>query len=243
MLNLDKQEHLRLRYKTSIRPGYQLGLDVYRSRMAAQITHETYILDLGCGPAGLVAEHRDQAALIVGMDQYLTNFSEFDGQFEIDHLAEGDGEKIPFADMTFDLVTSSWVLEHLRDPQRVMDEVVRVLKPGGRFLFITPNALNYVVVLRRLVPEARSKGLVKLIYDRDEDFINPTFYRMNTPQQVIAIAQQAGLKPVVVETISDPTYLAFNEMLFQASIIIERLMLAVFPNGAVHLIGEFEKPR
>jgi uncharacterized protein YbaR (Trm112 family) len=43
----------------------------------------------------------------------------------------GDGLALPFADACFDLVLSQAVLEHVPDPQRAVDEIVRVLKPGG----------------------------------------------------------------------------------------------------------------
>jgi len=43
----------------------------------------------------------------------------------------GDGLDLAFADDSFDLVLSQAVLEHVPDPQRVVDELERVLKPGG----------------------------------------------------------------------------------------------------------------
>jgi glycosyltransferase involved in cell wall biosynthesis/SAM-dependent methyltransferase/uncharacterized protein YbaR (Trm112 family) len=44
----------------------------------------------------------------------------------------GDGLCLPFADDSFDLIMSQAVLEHVPDPQRAVDEMTRVLKPGGR---------------------------------------------------------------------------------------------------------------
>ncbi len=242
MLNLDQQERLRDRYKTDIVPGHRMGLDVYRDWLDAAVSPQTRLLDVGCGPAGLVAQYDEQAALVVGADQHLTAFTEFDGAFGVRNLAESDMVALPFADGAFDVVTCSWVLEHLPRPQASMNEVARVLAPGGCFLFITPNALNYVVGLRRLVPTLLSKRLVKAIYDRDEDFINPTYYRMNTPATVEQICVGAGLQRDALETISDPTYLALNEGLFQASILLERVLEAVYPQGRVHLVGRYRKP-
>lgn len=42
-----------------------------------------------------------------------------------------DGHDLPFAEATFDGVLTQWVLEHVLDPWRVVDEIHRVLKPGG----------------------------------------------------------------------------------------------------------------
>ncbi len=49
------------------------------------------------------------------------------------------GEQLDFADNTFDIVFTNEVLEHVDDDRRVVEEIVRVLKPGGKFICFTPN--------------------------------------------------------------------------------------------------------
>lgn len=51
-------------------------------------------------------------------------------------LAHGVGEALPLADNVADAVVSTLTLCSVRDPARTLAEVVRVLKPGGRFLFL-----------------------------------------------------------------------------------------------------------
>lgn len=53
------------------------------------------------------------------------------------------GESLPFADQSFDIIYSSYVLEHVQDPVKVLTECVRVLKPGGFAIFELPNHLSY----------------------------------------------------------------------------------------------------
>lgn len=53
------------------------------------------------------------------------------------------GENLPFPDNSFDIVYSTNVLEHVDDPEKVLKEAVRVLKPGGTLLFIYPNYHSY----------------------------------------------------------------------------------------------------
>ena len=48
------------------------------------------------------------------------------------------GEQLPFADNSFEIVLSDNVIDHARDPLRIVDEIVRVLKPGG-VLYFTVN--------------------------------------------------------------------------------------------------------
>ena len=50
----------------------------------------------------------------------------------------GSAYKLPFNDNTFDLVICSEVLEHLHEYKEAVDEVYRVLKPGGKFLASVP---------------------------------------------------------------------------------------------------------
>lgn len=46
-------------------------------------------------------------------------------------LAAGDGTRLPFADATFDVVSTRFVLQHLVDPAAAVAEMVRVVRPGG----------------------------------------------------------------------------------------------------------------
>lgn len=50
-----------------------------------------------------------------------------------------DGMELPFADASFDVVLLIAVLEHVRCPERIMEEACRVLKPGGKAAILTPN--------------------------------------------------------------------------------------------------------
>lgn len=54
-------------------------------------------------------------------------------------IVDAKGENIPFPDNSFDVVFSSTVLEHTDDPWRVLDEAIRVLRPGGYLQFVFPN--------------------------------------------------------------------------------------------------------
>jgi ubiquinone/menaquinone biosynthesis C-methylase UbiE len=60
-----------------------------------------------------------------------------------DRITSAFGENLPFEDNSFDIVYSSNVLEHVQDPERVVQEAIRVLKPGGVLHFEFPNFLSY----------------------------------------------------------------------------------------------------
>lgn len=237
MFTLDRQERVRARYK-ALKPGYRPALELYHDLIDALVTEETRLLDAGSGPGGLVKAFVPRAKRVIGVDRYVSSFAD---QLEIPYGVEGDLAALPFADGSFDVITCSWVLEHLADPLRVFAEFCRVLRPGGHLLFITPNKNNYVVLLRRLVPSGISQRVVHAIYARDEHFINPTYYRANTEHDLDRPLRAAGLHPVRFEYVSDPSYLAFNEPLFRVSVLIEGLLDRFSPKSRVHLVGVYRK--
>ena len=50
-----------------------------------------------------------------------------------------DGQSLPFRDASFDAVIATEVIEHVRYPYRLLEEIRRVLRPSGRVLLSTPN--------------------------------------------------------------------------------------------------------
>lgn len=108
------------------------------------------------------------------------------------------GEKLPFADETFEIVYSSNVLEHTNHPDVVLEEAVRVLKPGGVLHFEMPNYLAYFeghyLVLQ---PPILWKGLlpfwVKTVCRRDPHFATTLRTEIN-PLWVKKVLKKLGAK-------------------------------------------------
>jgi ubiquinone/menaquinone biosynthesis C-methylase UbiE len=73
-----------------------------------------------------------------------------------------DAERLSFADDTFDIVYSHGVLHHTPDTQRAIDEVWRVLKPGGRAIIMLyhKNSFNYYI---RIMGYMRFRVLVEVL--------------------------------------------------------------------------------
>jgi len=90
------------------------------------------VLDLGCGAGGSVDvfRARDPKVQWVGLDvpgsPEARERTRSDARFE-----SFDGVSMPFEDGAFELVYCKQVLEHVRDPKRLLAEVRRVLVPGG----------------------------------------------------------------------------------------------------------------
>ena len=113
------------------------------------------ILDLGAGPGYLswkLSEWLDKRGQPT--EQILVPCDLFPQHFEYDrlHCVEADfNGPLPFDDASFDVVVSMEVIEHLPDQLRFMNEIARILKPGGRAIITTPNVLNAPSRLRYLI--------------------------------------------------------------------------------------------
>jgi len=99
------------------------------------------VLEVGCGTgffllnlklAGVV-EHGHVTDLSPGMVEVAQRNASRLG-FEVEGRV-ADAERIPYDDGTFDLVVGHAVLHHIPDVEQSLREVLRVLKPGGRFVF------------------------------------------------------------------------------------------------------------
>lgn len=104
---------------------------------------ECQMLDVGCGwEARLLREVEPYIAHGTGVD-----FKAPDVQTEkIRTLQATLDKKLPFDDASFDVVTMLAVLEHLAEPEAIVFEVNRVLKPGGVFVGTVPSTWSKPVL-------------------------------------------------------------------------------------------------
>jgi SAM-dependent methyltransferase len=98
-------------------------------------------------------------------------------------------------DASIDLVHAKWVVEHLEDPARDFREVARVLKPGGKFVLLTPNAASIFTVLSTAIPYRLKQYLKHLMFGVHEEDTFRTWYRANTRAALDRVATEAGLVP------------------------------------------------
>ncbi len=82
-------------------------------------------------------------------------------------LIRGDAVELPFADASFDRVMSICAIEHFDDGARALDEIARVLAPGGE-LVMSADALTLAERWPRLYQAHRERYHVKRTYSRDE---------------------------------------------------------------------------
>ncbi len=101
------------------------------------------VLDIGCGGGFMSEALAKQGAIVTGIDpsdlaiEAARKHAQSEG-LKIDYQI-GTGETLPFASASFDYVVIVDVLEHVKSVSCVINEIRRVLKPGGILLFDTIN--------------------------------------------------------------------------------------------------------
>ncbi|HXM32092.1 MAG TPA: class I SAM-dependent methyltransferase [Chthoniobacterales bacterium] len=112
------------------------------------------ILDVGCGHGHwlmTLMQHVIEPKMVQGIDkenEWVWRAKEaFSKAFPTisSDFTTGNAESLDIADNSFDVVTCQTLLMHLAMPQRALQEMIRVLKPGGILICIEPNNfLNYI---------------------------------------------------------------------------------------------------
>jgi 2-polyprenyl-6-hydroxyphenyl methylase / 3-demethylubiquinone-9 3-methyltransferase len=120
--------------------------------IAAQLgTCACDVLDLACGAGFLSNYLAERGHRVTGLDQSAESLAvaaERDAAGTVSYRV-GDAIALPFPDASFDVVCAMDLLEHVEDPDRVIAEIGRVLRPGGLFFFHTFNRTwqaNLVVI-------------------------------------------------------------------------------------------------
>jgi len=236
MLTLERQNVYRERLR-ALQPGWRPATEVYEATIRQYLRPGARLLDAGCGRGGVVEQLEGTGRWMVGIDP--------DTRSLLEHRlgmprAAAFLDQLPFRSASFDLVISSWTLEHLSRPAAAFAEAARVLRPGGHLITLAPNGRHPITLLNRLLAwaEPLQARLVPRLYGRAEEDAFPVHYRANSLGRLRQLGAAAGLTPIAIQTISDPTYLAFNETFFALSRKMERLLPAA---AWVHIVADFVK--
>jgi SAM-dependent methyltransferase len=142
-----------------------VDFDGYRGKM---------VLEVGCGAGTDLVRFAKGGAQVSGVDlssSAITLARQNFAQQGLDaDLREADGEHLPFADASFDLVYAHGVVQYTADPQALVNECRRVLKTGGEAVFQVYNRISWLNALSKLmkVPLEHDDAPVLLKYSAGE---------------------------------------------------------------------------
>jgi SAM-dependent methyltransferase len=136
------------------------------------------VLDVGCGNGYVLYQYARNGATVAGVDLTRTAVELSRRRFALGGLPgkfhEVDGNNLPFPDNHFDIVCSMGVLHHISNPRPMVDEMFRILKPGGRLIVMLYHRYSWknlvLLRLRRLLdPRYRGKTQQEALNMNDGD--------------------------------------------------------------------------
>jgi ubiquinone/menaquinone biosynthesis C-methylase UbiE len=150
-------------------------------------------LDAGCGSGAwlfpLAGRLSNNGGSVVGLDMsegMLSDIKDEAGKYSNVELCVGNVKDLQFADESFDLVMANFMLYHVPDIHKALQELKRVLKPGGIFMAATNSQFSmeslweiHVECQRKAgIPEEivlRSVPKVRFSLENGSDFLRPHF--------------------------------------------------------------------
>ena len=115
-------------------------------RHALLYAYGRQVLDLGCGTgygAHYLASYGARQVVAVDVDPVALDYARQAYDHPRVEYQRCDGQRLPYADASFDFVFSSQAIEHVPDPEAFLREINRLLKQNGACLIITPNRLLF----------------------------------------------------------------------------------------------------
>jgi len=155
------------------------------------------ILDVGCGNGRDLRVYAGLRLRATGIDFSMGMLRDAQRQLIARGSAEGvaliraDATRLPIADGVFDKVACSEVIEHVPDPLGLVEELHRVLKPGGRVVVTTPNRVSLYGAYRQVERAWRSARRTTGAYGGQASAEHPCD-EWKTTREVVKLLRRAG---------------------------------------------------
>lgn len=170
---------------------------IEKIRQHRLLDNKTKVLDVGCGAGFLSNELAKHGLQVTGVDlseESLKIAAKHDHTKSV-HYQSADAYHLPFANATFDVLTAMDFLEHVEQPDSVIKEFSRVLKPGGLFIFHTfnRNPLAHLVIIKLV--EWLVKNTPKNLHVI-QLFITPHELKKYCLDAELIVQEMIGIKPI-----------------------------------------------
>jgi SAM-dependent methyltransferase len=178
------------------------------------------ILEIGAGPSNNTSDYLKTLGELHGIDvdaEVLENTAL--------ETAAVFVERFPFSDNSFDTCVSNYVCEHLADPDAHLREAWRVLRPGGAYVFRTPNRFHYTSIVSGLTPHSFHVKTANKLRAIDGHDPYPTWYGFNSRRKIITLARSAGFEVERLRLVEkEPSYGMSSRALFLIFTAYERVV-------------------
>ena len=138
--NVDGIDYLDVTYDEKDKPRTDFPFNLAKRIVDKfDLKNNNKILDVGCGRCEVLTAFGQLGLDISGVDasERISSFAP-KGISKLEIL-DFSKEDFPFSDNEFDVIFTKSVIEHIHDPTHFMKEILRILKPGGIFISLTPE--------------------------------------------------------------------------------------------------------
>lgn len=206
--------------------GAEHPYDAFEREVAGALRPQGTLVDAGCGrTAPILAKFRGRAGRLIGIDVI-----DFTQRLDGIELYRRDLAATGLESGSVDIVMARSVMEHVSHPLAAYAEVARVLRPGGRFIFLTANLWDYASLIAAAVPNRLHPWIVAHTEGRREEDVFPIVYQTNTRRAIRRAAAASSLRLERFEYLGQyPAYFMFNSALFLLATGYERMISALRP--------------
>ncbi len=206
------------------------GTIAFYLRTQSLVSKDSVVVDLGCGRGEAqedavairrqLREFRGKVRRVIGLDVDPVG-SENPLIDEFRQITDQSAWPLPSGEV--DLCIRDYVLEHIERPDEFMQEVFRILKPGGYFCARTSNAWGYVGLISRLTPNRFHAAITgKAQVGRQARDVFPTVYRCNSLWSLRSLLQRHGFDYCIQGIEAEPNYLAFSSLFYRLGGLFQR---------------------
>jgi ubiquinone/menaquinone biosynthesis C-methylase UbiE len=150
------------------------------------------LLDAGCGAGNpIVLKCLKKNIKIIGVDNDIDALKN-NSTYHETKLIDIDNQSLPFAANTFDIITSVFVMEHLKNPEKSLAEFARTIRKGGALILVFPNLYNPLMFGTRITPFCLHKLYHWIFTGTKRPYL--TYFKCNTVKKIDKKLSNLGFK-------------------------------------------------
>jgi ubiquinone/menaquinone biosynthesis C-methylase UbiE len=180
---------------------------------AAGVYRGTRVLDVATGAGYVAGAAAERGAEACGIDFSAVQITMARQRYAAVRFEQSEADAMPFPAASFDAAVSAFGMPHFPDPEAVVREAYRVLKPGGRFAFTVWDRPDKVIGFGAIYDAIRAHGTLDVGLP-----VGPNFFLFSDPAQSRGVLQAAGFHALSITFVPQVWRVAAPEQVFDATL-------------------------